>query len=134
MALELPTKCCDANGGRIQIRVNGQVYQTRGGVTLRPMLFERTVEANDDGSLAIKTVPREATADIIFAFGCGFPLALFKDCRVDLTILFIDMVETWLMTAATLTGRPEIRSVDGTITGGIFAADNCTNITTGQSG
>lgn len=128
MAQDIPPKCCDANGGRIQVKVNGVTYMTRGGVRLQPLTFERTAEANDDGSMAIKTTPREATAEISFAFGCGFDLAIFRDCQVDLTITFLDMLEVWLMTGATLTGRPQINSVDGTITGGIFAADNCTRI------
>lgn len=122
------TKCCDANGGRVQIKVNGVAYQTRGGITLKFLTFHRTVEANDDGSLAIKTVPKEATCDVTFAFGCGFDFNVFLDCRVDLTISFLDMNEVWLMTNATLTGDPEIRSVDGTITGAVWAADNCQRV------
>lgn len=122
------TKCCDANGGRVQIRVNGVAYQTRGGIKLKFLPFEREAEANDDGSIAYKIVPRPAECDITFAFNCGFDPAIFYDCRVDLTIVFLDMAETWLMSQATLMGRPEIDSNDGTIKNGIFAADNCTRI------
>jgi hypothetical protein len=110
-------KCCDASGGRVELRIDGKIWSTRGGITLRPLIVERDVVANDDGSISITSKPVPAEIEFTIADKCGLRLEDLLNCHMDITASFLDMREVWLLTQASLVGRPEISSESGEITG-----------------
>lgn len=110
--------CCDNSGGRVILTIDGVVYKTRGGITLRPIPKERTVEAHDDGTHYVMTRARPATASFRLSFLCGLNLQVLADaCHVDVTFDLIDMKKRFLYTKATILGQPEINTESGEISG-----------------
>lgn len=111
-------ECCDNAGGRVVFNVNNRRFATRGGVTIRPTNYERTENANDDGSIYVTTKPMPPTAEFTLSDSCGLNIKdLIENCRVDVTIDLIDMKKRYLFTRASIVGRPEYKTEDGTITG-----------------
>lgn len=110
--------CCDNAGGRVVFNVNNKRYATRGGVTIRPTNYSREANANDDGSIYVTTKPEPAMAEFTLSDHCGMSISDLTDaCYVDVTIDLIDMRKRYLFTKATIVGRPEYKTDDGTITG-----------------
>lgn len=116
--------CCDNSGGRFSITINGKRYQARGSATIKPTTFERTAEANSDGSMYVTTKPMPAEADLQFSDSCGLSYDELLGCHVDVTIRLMDMKRTFLFTRATLVGRPEIKTENGEISGIKIASAN----------
>lgn len=109
--------CCDNSGGRVVLTVNGQRFATRAGITITPTTFERSAEANDDGSIYVTTKPMPAEAEFTLSDRCGLTLEDLDQCHIDATFDFIDMRRQYLFTKATLIGRPSIKSDSGEISG-----------------
>ncbi len=110
-------QCCDASGGRVELRINGVLFSTRAGITLRPTAYESEAGSNDDGSIYVTTKPMPAEAEFTLGDKCGLTMDFLEQCYVDATIFFVDMKKTYLMTRATVVGRPEISSDSGEISG-----------------
>lgn len=110
--------CCDNVGGRVVVTIGNQRYSSRGGITVRPTNFERSVVANDDGTIAIQTKPVPFEAEFSLSDECGLdPNVLMSGCRFDVTLEWIDARKKYLFTRATLIGRPEISSESGEMRG-----------------
>lgn len=109
--------CCDNSGGRVTLTVNGVRYSTRSGITIMPSTFERSAEANDDGSIYVTTKPMPAEAEFTLSDRCGLTIADLDQCHIDATFDFIDMRRQYLFTKATVVGRPSIKSDTGEISG-----------------
>jgi len=112
--------CCDNTGGRVILIIDGKRMRTRGGITIRPIPFERTVDAHDDGTHYVMTKARPAEASFTLSYLCTLPISLsdlMKACRIDVTFDLIDMRIRFLYTQASLLGRPEISSESGEIRG-----------------
>lgn len=125
MALE----CCDSSGGRVELRIDGIIYSSRAGITLRPTTKEVDSGSNDDGSIYTTTKPVAAEAEFTLGDKCGLELEnLVEGCYVDATITFIDMKKTYLMTRASVVGRPEISSDSGEISGLKLVSRTCRRI------
>jgi hypothetical protein len=111
-------ECCDNAGGRVLFHIGNKRYATRGGVTIRPTNFSRESNANDDGSIYVTTKPEPAMAEFTLSDACGLNIRDLTDaCFVDVTIDLIDMKKKYLFTKATIVGRPEYKTEDGTISG-----------------
>jgi hypothetical protein len=111
-------ECCENVGGRVIMTINGRRYKTRGGFTVRPTTFTREVDANDDGSLAVKTKSVPAEAEMRFTDACDFdPSELMGHCTLDVTLDWIDARKKYLFTRAIVVGRPEISSESGEVSG-----------------
>lgn len=110
--------CCDNAGGRVILTIDGIRYKTRGGITIRPIPFERTVEAHDDGTHYVMTRARPAEASFRMSFLCGLDLnTLMHACHIDVTFDLIDMKKRFLYTKASVLGRPEINTESGEVSG-----------------
>jgi hypothetical protein len=111
-------ECCDNSGGRVRLTIDGTIYSARSAITLRPTNFEREAEANQDGTIYTTTKSVPVEAEFSLSDRCGLSLdALVHACHVDVTIEFIDMNKAYLMTQATVVGRPEIDSESGEVSG-----------------
>jgi hypothetical protein len=120
--------CCDNAGGRVIFMIGNLRYPTRGGVTIKPTVVERTEGANDDGSIYVTTKAVPAMAEFKLSDRCGLPIANLDKCRVDVSIEMVDMNRRYLFTQASLVGRPEINSETGEISGLKVASSFVTQI------
>lgn len=109
--------CCDASGGRVVITAGGVRYSARAAVQITPYDFERSVIANQDGTLSTQVKPQPPEAEITLADQCGLSLDALMSCPIDVTIDLIDMKRKYLFTKGYTIGRPSINSETGEIRG-----------------
>lgn len=116
--------CCNASGGRVVITANGKRWSARSAVTITPINFERTVNANQDGTIYTQTKPIPAEAELSLSDHCGMEIEDIMGCPIDVTIDMIDVRRKYFFTAAVVVGRPQINSESGEIRGLKITANN----------
>lgn len=109
--------CCSNSGSRVYLTFNGQRWDLRGAVTIRPGGVESDAQANADGSMYVTNKAVLWEADITLSDRCGIRLADILRCSVDATFDLIDLDRTYFFTAARVVGRPTINTESGEISG-----------------
>lgn len=107
--------CCAAAGGRVVITANGKQWSARSSVTISPTTFERSAQANQDGTMYTTYKPMPAEADLVLSDRCGLTMADIMGCPIDVTIDLIDVRRRYWFTAGLVVGRPQINTETGEI-------------------
>lgn len=118
--------CCNViAGGRVEISQNGKMFTGKGTVTVRPTLISRDAEAGSNGKMVGTIKPELAEADIVLANLCDAdPIEFFDpNCDANYTFYEKDRGIRHLYTGAMVTGRPEIDTLTGEVSGMTVKSD-----------
>lgn len=113
------TGCDNQFGGRVAINIGGvQFTPSEADVVVKPTGVEVDAQSNRDGSMAtmVKIVPYEADVKFRNSSGIVWQKQMMM-CKVDATIEEVDNGRLHIFTSARLTGRPEINTSTGEVTG-----------------
>lgn len=119
------------SGGRVSTVIGGVAYSARGVITLDPSNIEVSSGVNQDGSLYRTVAPKARTAELTFDRFVdvnGVPLRWNEDLML-LTNLGITFVEqdtntTHLLSGGFFTGKPQLDTSTGEVSGLGLAADS----------
>jgi hypothetical protein len=124
------------SGGRVSTVIGGVAYSARGIITLDPSNIEVNAGVNQDASLYRTVAPKARTAEITFdrfVDNNGEPLKWAENImlQVNLGITFIeqDTNLTHIMSGGFFTGKPQMDTSTGEISGLGLAADSYKTIT-----
>lgn len=119
------------SGGRVSTVIGGVAYSARGVITLDPSNIEVSSGVNQDGSLYRTVAPKARTAELTFDRFVdvnGVPLRWNEELML-LTNLGITFVEqdtgtTHLLSGGFFTGKPQLDTSTGEVSGLGLAADS----------
>ena len=117
--------CC-VSGGRVIITANGKKWTARTAAQIDYTDTERTVTANQDGSLAVSFKPMPPKATFSMSNECDFDLANLDNCNFDVTFDLIDARIKFFFTNAIRVGRPKLNTETGEISGIEITSQTCT--------
>ena len=117
--------CCYASGGRASVTINGIRVSPR-TVTITPLMYERTVASNQDGTIYTTTKPMPAECDLTLSDSCGMVMEDLMGCPVDVTVDLWDVRRRYLFTTGVVVGRPSLDTLTGDIRGLKISANNVT--------
>lgn len=117
--------CC-TSGGRVVITANGQKWSARTAAKIDYTDNERTVVANQDGSIAVQIKPMPPKATFSISNDCNLDLDSLEACNFDATFDMIDARMKFFFTNATRVGRPSLNTETGEISGIEITAQKCT--------
>lgn len=106
-------ECCD--WGKMVVTVDGQIVSARGSFTLRPTTDEYEAIPNEDGSMSRMRKPVLAEAEGAIASDCRDLHKLWGLCNVTVTFTF--SWGSWVFSDASITGRPELNTENGEMSG-----------------
>ncbi|WP_345815264.1 phage tail tube protein [Paraburkholderia sp. PREW-6R] len=104
-----------AIAGTFYLTVNGQQVSARGAFDIMPLNFERSVEANMDGTVYITQKPVPASASGTLSYSRDIDLqALYTLCDVPCTIELVNG-DTFVFPKAHIVGSPKLNTEKGEI-------------------
>ena len=109
----------DTKGGRVSLEINGRRFSVRASAKVMPSTVELENGANMDGSGYSTTKPVLAKLDITFdrgPSGINWTDAFLLQ-KVNITFQEDDVRATHLFTGGRFSGRPEIDTATGEVSG-----------------
>ena len=102
-------------GGRVDIRINGEVYNPVAEVTIEPTNYEAEVVDNQDGTIgrSVKSSHFKVSMSIRDAKGLDINRLYIES--FDFSCVERDMGRTVMLTNAFATGKPKRNTVNGEI-------------------
>ncbi|KIP14917.1 phage tail tube family protein [Burkholderia sp. MSHR3999] len=117
-----------AIAGTFYLRVNGQQVSARGAFDIQPLNFERSADANQDGTIYITQKPTPATAEGTLSYSRDLDLqTLYTLCDVPVTIELCNG-DTFVFAKAHVVGQPKLNTEKGEISNFKIASNACRKV------
>lgn len=119
----------NTTGGRFSLTINGAVYSGRGEAKINPSRVELENGANQDGSGYSTVKPILTSLELTFDRGVGLVWDETMMLQtVNVTFIETDAGVTHLFTGGRWSGKPELNTKDGEVSGLKIETDQYTGI------